>query len=296
MITTDMIAVSDLHLGCKHSRSRELLDFLKSADPRQIYLLGDIFDGYKWGSNWHWTKYDEQLLHHLLTHALTEGQTLFYTPGNHDDFMRSIPCNDVAGGRIRLANEFIYNLPEEATPATPSKRIANEMSNIWELIKTHEHEGEVISSVSYKMPSFPKKTKSPCLMLHGDIFDNKREMHPVFYQAGDFLYDVLLSISRGVFGARAKFAGWIKSRTKGVVKYINSYEEHLCEYAYGRYCNTVICGHIHTPIDKLVNISPKPGQDGSERTIRYLNCGSWITGEYNGVVLEEKGDLKLITI
>jgi len=293
-----MIAISDLHIGCNHSRSKEVLQFLQSqfqkvgplGQPGRLYLLGDIFDFYKWGRQWKFTSADEDLLYYILSlslsKGLTEGQTrtstrVYYAPGNHDEIFRQLLHPDIPGyitdfGNIYIANEFKY----------------------------------------YQSP--PKGCEAPgrsWLMLHGDLFDNRQELSKHWYYLGDFLYDILLSITKNLLPRGSKFPGKIKSRVKGVVKYINSYEESLANYAVVRGCDGVICGHIHTPVDKVISVKPKNSPIKSSvsvnsddlalssvsslglseaKTVRYMNCGSWITGEYLGAVVEEKGELQLL--
>src|SRR5262245_1517711 len=41
------IFISDVHLGCRHSKADLLLSFLKSYTCDQLYLVGDIIDGWK---------------------------------------------------------------------------------------------------------------------------------------------------------------------------------------------------------------------------------------------------------
>jgi UDP-2,3-diacylglucosamine pyrophosphatase LpxH len=67
----------------------------------------------------------------------------------------------------------------------------------------------------------------------------------------------------------------IKDKVKEAVKFITSFERQLAYQAKIRGCNSVICGHIHTPEDKNV--------DG----VRYLNCGDWI--ENNSYITYNKG-------
>lgn len=308
-----MIAISDLHIGCNHSRSKEVLEFLQSQFQKvgpegqpgrldRLYLLGDIFDFYKWGRNWHFNSHDEDLLYYILSlsvsskpssmssNGLTEGQPgvrVCYAPGNHDELFRQLLHPDIPGyitdfGNIYIANEFIYTSSEYPESS----------------------EG------------LPQATRY--LMLHGDLFDSKRELSKHWYYLGDFLYDILLSLTKNLLPKTSKFPGKIKSRVKGVVKYINDYEQCLAKYAAAAGCQGVICGHIHTPIDKDIFVKPQNSlslssvDDYSDdlslshslghslglseaQTIRYINCGSWITGEYLGAVVEEKGELQLLT-
>lgn len=304
-----MIAISDLHIGCNHSRSKEVLEFLQSqfqkvgleGQPGRLYLLGDIFDFYKWGRNWHFNSHDEDLLYYILSLSvsskpssdrLTVGQPgvrVCYAPGNHDELFRQLLHPDIPGyitdfGNIYIANEFIYNSCEYS----------------------YDSKGEAsVRSTRY-------------LMLHGDLFDSKRELSKHWYYLGDFLYDILLSLTKNLLPRGSKFPGRIKSRVKGVVKYINDYEQCLANYAVVRGCRGVVCGHIHTPVDKDIFVKPQNSlslssvDDYSDdlslshslghslglseaQTIRYINCGSWITGEYLGAVVEEKGELQLLT-
>ena len=66
------------------------------------------------------------------------------------------------------------------------------------------------------------------------------------------------------FGFKRSLSKFLKDKVKEAVKFITSFEEQLVYQSKLRYCHTVICGHIHTPEDKMV--------DG----VRYLNCGDWI--------------------
>ena len=37
--------ISDIHLGTKHARVAELLDFLRTVDCKYLYIVGDFIDG-----------------------------------------------------------------------------------------------------------------------------------------------------------------------------------------------------------------------------------------------------------
>ena len=58
-------------------------------------------------------------------------------------------------------------------------------------------------------------------------------------------------------------------------------ENALAKEALERGCDTVLCGHIHTPSDKII-----------ENGVRYLNCGDWI--ENNSYIVKTlEGQLEL---
>jgi len=46
--------LSDIHLGTKGCKAELLLDFLADTDAETIYLIGDIFDGWRLKRGWHW--------------------------------------------------------------------------------------------------------------------------------------------------------------------------------------------------------------------------------------------------
>lgn len=84
--------VSDVHLGCRHSHAEAFYDFLRQHHPDAIYLVGDIIDGWKLKRNFQWTPLMNDILSRL--HRMTlHGTRIFYTPGNHDAFLRKLPWN-----------------------------------------------------------------------------------------------------------------------------------------------------------------------------------------------------------
>ena len=56
----------------------------------------------------------------------------------------------------------------------------------------------------------------------------------------------------------------IKARVKGAVNHVSKFETHIADLARQRGCVGVMCGHIHTPADKMLG------------DIHYLNSGDWI--------------------
>jgi UDP-2,3-diacylglucosamine pyrophosphatase LpxH len=81
------IFISDVHLGSHFSRADELLDFLLGQQPENLYLVGDFIDGWALERVWHWPAVYSLLMERLVEMA-SAGTQLYYTPGNHDDFLR----------------------------------------------------------------------------------------------------------------------------------------------------------------------------------------------------------------
>jgi hypothetical protein len=69
----------------------------------------------------------------------------------------------------------------------------------------------------------------------------------------------------------------VKNSVKGAVKFINSFEDTVCEIAAENNYDYVICGHIHHP--EIKSVDTKHGH------VTYMNSGDWIENltalEYN---------------
>ena len=48
------VFISDLHLGTPGCQALALLDFLKAHPSDNLYLVGDIIDGWQLRRNWYW--------------------------------------------------------------------------------------------------------------------------------------------------------------------------------------------------------------------------------------------------
>ncbi len=96
--------VSDVHLGCRHGRTKLFLDFLHAYQPETLYLVGDFVDGWKLRRRWLWRPEYTQVLRRLLDLSRA-GTRLCYAPGNHDDFLRDFLENL---GFMEVAQHFIH--------------------------------------------------------------------------------------------------------------------------------------------------------------------------------------------
>jgi UDP-2,3-diacylglucosamine pyrophosphatase LpxH len=97
--------LSDLHLGTKGCQAGSLLDFLKHYDADTIYLVGDIIDGWRLKSSWHWPQSHNDVVQKLLRKA-RKGSRLIYIPGNHDEFLRDYIGINLGG--IELADHALH--------------------------------------------------------------------------------------------------------------------------------------------------------------------------------------------
>jgi len=102
--------LSDLHLGCRHAQFGPLLEFLRQHLPREVYLVGDIFDGWELKRRRGWPAECSQVLERFAAWA-RHGVRICYSPGNHDQFMRLpfIPALlKATGSALQVADEFIH--------------------------------------------------------------------------------------------------------------------------------------------------------------------------------------------
>jgi UDP-2,3-diacylglucosamine pyrophosphatase LpxH len=81
------VFISDVHLGFKGCRAEFLLDFLRSVECQQIYLVGDIIDLWSLQRQFFWPQAHNDVIRCLLGKA-KHGTRVIYVPGNHDRTFR----------------------------------------------------------------------------------------------------------------------------------------------------------------------------------------------------------------
>lgn len=121
-------------------------------------------------------------------------------------------------------------------------------------------------------------------IFHGDVFDVVMQHSKWLAKLGAVGYDTLILInsimnfvSLKMGRGKISFSKKIKNSVKSAVKFINSFENTVCEIAAENHFDYVICGHIHHPEIKEVVTK--------EVRVVYLNSGDWIENltalEYN---------------
>jgi UDP-2,3-diacylglucosamine pyrophosphatase LpxH len=113
-------------------------------------------------------------------------------------------------------------------------------------------------------------------ITHGDLYDGVVKLKWLGI-LGSVGYDFAITIDRTLksLGMKRSLSKFLKSKVKEAVKFITSFEYELIRQAKKHNCDTVICGHIHHPDDRMV--------DG----VRYLNSGDWI--ENNSYITYNNG-------
>ena len=99
------IWISDTHLGTPGCQAARLLDFLRRTESDQLYLVGDIIDGWQLKRRWYWHQSHNDVVQKILRKA-RKGTEVIYIPGNHDEAVRHFL--GVAFGGIAIRDEAVH--------------------------------------------------------------------------------------------------------------------------------------------------------------------------------------------
>ena len=198
--------LSDMHLGSPGCKAKALVRFLKQNDCEQLYLVGDIFDGWKLQTRFYWTPDHTRVIKAVLAKA-RRGTKVYYLTGNHDAFMRQFVGNKLKLGGVRLMHELVH--------VTADGR---------KLLVTH---GDKYDSVVRNMPG---------LALAGDIA----------YEALLKLSDRLAPLQAGFgIAPDFSLSAFLKTGVKGLVQYMSGFDDTVYYECRRRGLNGVVCGHTH---------------------------------------------------
>jgi len=100
------IVISDVHLGTKGSKAKELVRFLKQYKCQNLILNGDIIDGWQLRKSGKWKRKHTRFFSRILKMIEEDGTTVTYIRGNHDDFLDQIlPFNM---GNLKIQKDMVY--------------------------------------------------------------------------------------------------------------------------------------------------------------------------------------------
>jgi UDP-2,3-diacylglucosamine pyrophosphatase LpxH len=207
------VFISDTHLGTRGCRAEFLADFLKSVSCENLFLVGDIIDGWRLRRSWFWDRHHDEVMR-LILRAARDGTNVVYVPGNHDEMMRKyVPLGlEVCGVKLQMEAEHT---------TADGKR----------LLITH---GDSFDSVV---------RHAKVLALLGDwAYTVALGMNRYFNHARVKLGYPYWSLS-----------AWLKLQVKEAVKAIDRFETALADDAHRRGYDGVVCGHIHHAEMRTVN-------------------------------------------
>jgi len=100
------IVISDIHLGTKNSKAKEVVRFLKPNTCEKLILNGDIIDGWQLQKGSKWRKKHTRFFRVILKMLDKSEIDIIYVRGNHDDFLDNLLPLEF--NRLSLVNEHYH--------------------------------------------------------------------------------------------------------------------------------------------------------------------------------------------
>jgi UDP-2,3-diacylglucosamine pyrophosphatase LpxH len=199
------IFISDTHLGTRGCRGDFLADFLRRSSAQNLFLVGDIIDGWRLRKSWYWDEHHDDVLRQILRHA-HRGTKVTYIPGNHDEIFRSWLPMDVDISGIRLCREA-----EHVTAG--GKR----------LLIIHGDEFDNVVRYARFLALLGDWAYTAALVVNRWFNAARRRLGLPYWS----------------------LSAWLKRQVKEAVKAIDRFESALAAEARRRGFDGVVCGHIH---------------------------------------------------
>jgi UDP-2,3-diacylglucosamine pyrophosphatase LpxH len=199
------IFISDTHLGTRGCRGDFLADFLRRSSTQNLFLVGDIIDGWRLRKSWYWDEHHDDVLRQILRQA-HGGTKVTYIPGNHDEIFRSwLPMGvDISG--IRLCKEAEHLTAD-------GKR----------LLIIHGDEFDNVVRYARFLALLGDWAYTTALVVNRWFNAARRRLGLPYWS----------------------LSAWLKRQVKEAVKAIDRFESALAAEARRRGFDGVVCGHIH---------------------------------------------------
>jgi len=199
------VFVSDVHLGTRGARCDFLANFLLRTSCQKLFLVGDIFDGWRLRKSWYWDEHHDEVLRQILRHA-RGGTEVVYIPGNHDEMFRAwLPMGlEIAGIRLR----------GEAEHVTADGR---------RLLVMHGDEFDSVVCYARFLALLGDHAYAAALVFNRWFNQLRRRLGYPYWS----------------------LSAWLKRQVKEAVKAVDRFENALAGEARRRGFDGVVCGHIH---------------------------------------------------
>ena len=100
------IVISDVHLGTKGAKAKEVAHFLKQYTCENLILNGDIIDGWQLRRSGSWKRKHTRFFNRMLKMIERDNTKVYYLRGNHDDFLDQILPLQI--GNVSIQTDMIY--------------------------------------------------------------------------------------------------------------------------------------------------------------------------------------------
>jgi len=212
------VFISDLHLGTRGCRSDFLADFLGGMSCENLFLVGDIVDGWRLRKSWYWDAAHDKVIRLILRHA-RNGAKVTYVPGNHDEMFRAWLPPMLDPKVLQVAGITLRNEAEHTTAAGVR------------LLVIHGDEFDGVLRYARFLAVLGDGAYVTSLVVNRWFNTVRRRLGYPYW-----------SLSQ-----------WLKRQVKGAVKAIDLFETALATEAKCRGFDGVVCGHIHHAEMRQVN-------------------------------------------
>jgi len=140
------------------------------------------------------------------------------------------------------------------------RKLSDHLEIIW-LCGNHDGSAEIVShllGVEVRDDYVLESGDQRILVLHGHIFDEFLDNHPILTWLADRVYHFLQWIDR-----THRFAKMAKHGSKTFLRCARKIEEGAVDMARRRHCAMVCCGHTHAAVANI------------DQPIPYFNSGCW---------------------
>ena len=181
-------------------------------------------------------------------------------------FLESILEGRLAAQRLIIAGDVFDSIDFRRLKKTHWKilslirHLSDKMAITW-ICGNHDVSAEIIShllGVEVQDEYILQSGRRKILIVHGHVFDEFIDDHPILTAIADFFYNLLQRIDRTHYVARMA-----KKRSKTFIHCVDKIERQSRQHAKDQGCSAVICGHTHHAAAKT---------DGD---VHYFNSGCW---------------------
>jgi UDP-2,3-diacylglucosamine pyrophosphatase LpxH len=197
--------LSDIHLGYKRARARELADFLRNVDAETIVLAGDIVDHLNLARRFFWNSEHTQVVRALLAKRRA-GSRLIYIPGNHDSDLSVIA--ELLAGQVEVHREWVHQTAQ-------GQRLL--------VVHGDQFDSEMESSCSGWLAWLGNALYDFTIIVNDRLNDVRRVLGRPYWPLAERLK---LAIERSA-------------------RYIEHYENTAIRHAAALGYDGILCGHIH---------------------------------------------------
>lgn len=197
--------ISDVHLGTPGCKAEFLVDFLKQNDCDELYLVGDIIDGWKLRTQWHWPQEHTNVVRRILTKA-KRGTRVTYVTGNHDEFLRKFVNFKLELGNIRVVNEATHTTAD-------GRRLLVFHGDLFDVITRYHAWLAIAGDIAYEL-----------MMRANERLNQLRRLLGMRYWS---------------------LSAFAKNSVKNAVNIVSEFEDSIARECQRRHLDGVVCGHIH---------------------------------------------------